>query len=414
MDEFDGDLSAQSTCSQAIPKIPVAMRRRWMLCFISVKNGYLTHVARSVVYYPAESGRDKLDIWNVMPFAKPVRVASIKAKLQGKQVKRAKLALDGGHVSASAFSSLMNALRQVAPGAWRIAEGVVDRSRVGSVEPAPAKINWAYQRDAVVTALEIARIPKEQLAVVPQLDEEVSPTITSIFDSDEDVTSTEDQLILQDLAKASEGWRWIKDQRFPAKLFTNRDTSLTIILANKLPLERLLGVDLIYVNETFRSVIFVQYKMFSGKEGEDGYRPDKQLAEEIKRMDVAAKVLAGVAVDQSCDGYRLGQDPFFLKFCSKLLSHNDKGHVPGIYVPLSFWKRLVNTQAAKGKRGGTIIYPDTFGRRKMTPTNFIDMVGRGWIGTSTQQTDLVIPYLFDVLRGRKSVVLAVETTNKMT
>lgn len=409
--ELEIDLYAESTCSQAVPKIPTALRRRWMLCFISTKKGYLTHVARSVVYYPAESGKDKLDLWNVMPFTKPVRVAAIKAKLAGTQAWRAKQALLGGHISPSAFSLIMTALRQVDAAASKITEGLVDR-RPPPPDPTPtrAKTNWAYQRDAVVTSLEIARIPRQQLTIPTQLGEDGAKGLTSIFDSEDDVTTIEDLAILQDLDQADEDWQFVRRQRYPAKLFTNGDTNLTIILANKLPLERQLGTDLIYVNETLKSVVFVQYKMFSGVDGEGGYRPDAQLDEEIARMDSASATLGAVAVDESCDGYRFGADPFFLKFCSKLLSHDAKGHVPGIYVPLSYWKRLVKTPAAKGKKGGTIVYAETFGRRHFTPTHFIDMVGRGWVGTSALQTDVLAPYLRAALQGKKGVVLAVETS----
>jgi hypothetical protein len=412
LEELEDDLSARSTCSQAVPKIPAAMRRRWMLCFISVKRGYLTHVARSVVYYPAESGRDKLDIWNVTPFAKHVRVTALKAKIEGRQAWRAKQALNGGHISPAAFTLVMDALRRVDGGASGAAEGLIDRRPAPpDATPTRAKENWAYQRDAVITSLEIARIPKEQFKASAQLDEKAPADITSIFDGDDDVTTMEDLVILQDLDEANEDWQFVKRQRYPAKLFTSGDAKLTIILANKLPLERQLGVDLIYVNEMLKSVVFVQYKMFSGIDGEGGYRPDGQLSEEIARMDAAAAKLATIAVDESCDGYRLGPDPFFLKFCSKLLSHETTGHVPGIYVPLSYWKRLVKTPVVEGKKGGTIVYAETFGRRHFTPTHFIDMVGRGWIGTSALQTDVLAPYLRAALQGDKGLVLAVQSSN---
>jgi hypothetical protein len=65
----------------------------------------------------------------------------------------------------------------------------------------------------------------------------------------------------------------------------------------------------------------------------------------------------------------------------------------------------------KGKRGGTVIYAETFGRRNFTPTHFIDMVGRGWVGTSALQTDALAPYLKAMLAGKKAVVLAVESSN---
>jgi hypothetical protein len=306
----------------------------------------------------------------------------------------------------------MEALHRADAEAAGIADGLIDR-RPSPPDPTPtnAKINWAYQRDAVVTSLEIARIPKGQLKVRPQLDESALIEGTSIFDSEEDVTTIEDLAILQDLDGINEDWRQVKRQLYPAKTFTNGDTKLTVILANKLPLETQLGVDLIYVNETLKSVVFVQYKMFAGTDGEKGYRPNEQLSKEIARMDAAAATLSGAVADDTCNGYRLGPDPFFLKFCSKLLSHDAEGHVPGIYVPLSYWKRLASVRSGKGKKGGTVIYAETFGRRHFTPTHFIDMVNRGWIGTSTLQTDVLAPYLKAMLAGKKAVVLAIESLN---
>lgn len=409
--ELQSHLDRRSFCSQSIPEIPIALRRRRMLCFISARRGLLTHVARSVVCYEAESGKDKLEIWNVLPLASPVRISAIGSKLEGKQAWRAKRALKGGPISASAFPLVLAALAKVDGEALGIAEGLIDR-RPPSPEPEPttAKTNWAYQRDAAVTALEIARIPKDRLSIAPQLDAQDPSRITSIFDSDGAETTIEDLAILQDLDSADADWTFVKRQRYPAKVFVNGDTQLTIILANKLPLERQLGADLVYVNETFKAVVFVQYKMFAGVDGEDGYRPDKQLNEEIARMDAAAAKLVTVAQDETCDGYRFGVEPFFLKFCSKLLTYSDAGHVPGLYVPLGFWKRLAKTSAVKGRRGGTIVHADTFGRRHLTPTHFIDMVGRGWVGTSALQTEVLVPYLKAAMAGKKGIVLAVQSS----
>ena len=411
--ELEEDLYTNSECSQAVPKIPAALRRRWLLCFLSIKRGHLTHIARSVVRYPAESGKDKLDIWNVRPLGRPVKLSAIKSKLRGNQAWRARRALNGGHVSPVAFSLVMEAFRAVDEDAAGVADGLAEwHDRSADPTPTPARINWAYQRDAVITALEIAGIPKEQLEAAPQLRADASSGTNSIFDSETDAVTIEDLAVLQDLDAADADWAFIKRQRYPAKTYTNGDAKVTIILANKLPLERQIGVDLIYVNETLKSVVFVQYTMFSGANGEDGYRPDKQLNKEIKRMDQAAATLECVPVDLSCDGYRFAPDPFFPKFCNKLLSHESKGHVPGYYIPLSYWKRLARAPAAKGKRGGTVIYPDTMGRRYFNPSSFIDLVGRGWIGASALQTDVPIPYLQDALDGKKGLVLAVQSAVK--
>lgn len=44
-------------------------------------------------------------------------------------------------------------------------------------------------------------------------------------------------------------------------VFEKRDERLVIYTANKLPLEQMLGVDLIYINETRGNIVMVQYKM---------------------------------------------------------------------------------------------------------------------------------------------------------
>lgn len=407
---LESDIAGSSSCSQGVPTIPIAMRRRDMLCFISAKRGYLTHVARSVVYYGAESGKDKLEIWNLTSFTQPVRIARIKSQIKDKQAWRAHRALGGGHVSPTAFKLIKDALQRTDPRAARIADDMVDR-RPPLQDPTPsnAKVNWAYQRDAVVTALEIAGIPKEQLQTAAQLGTSASSELSSIFDTDEDVTTIEDLAILKDFDEPDDDWQFLVRQHYPAKTFLHGQTKLTVILANKLPLETQLGVDLIYVNETLNAVVFVQYKMLAGIDGEEGYRPNMQLDKEIARMDQAAATLSAVNIDESCDGYRYGNDPFFLKFCSKLLTHETGSHVPGLYVPMSYWKRLLKLHAGKGKKGGTVFYRDTFGRRYFTPTHFIDMVDRGWIGTPAMQTQVLVPYLKEMLKGKRGVVLALKS-----
>ena len=411
--ELESDLAGSSICSQAVPKISAAVRRKPMLCFLSAKRGCLTHLARSAVNYEAESGKDKLEIWNLTPLTKTVSIARIAKKVKGKQAWRAKAAITGGHASPAAFHLIMAALLQVDPDAAELAEGLINKSPPPlDATPTNTRINWAYQRDAVVTSLEIAGIPKEKLKINFQPDENSSGSITSIFDTDATVTTIEDLAILQDLDNTSEDWIFVKRQHYPAKTFVSGENKLTVVLANKLPLELQLGVDLVYVNETMKSVVFVQYKMFAGIDGEDGYRPNDQLSVEIDRMDVAAATLAKVAADDSCDGYRFGSDPFFLKFCSKLLSHKTGGHVPGIYVPVSYWKRLLKAVTGKGKNGGTVVHAETFGKRYFTPTHFIDMVTRGWVGTSALQTDVLAEYLKNMLEGKKGVVLAIKSLIK--
>jgi hypothetical protein len=236
------------------------------------------------------------------------------------------------------------------------------------------------QRDAVVTALDIAKIPRGELAVPAQPPRDTPGGVTSIFDGVGAIHGLEDILVLHDLNGAA-GWDAIKAHRYPAKTFRNGDTVLTVVLANKLPLERLFGVDLIYVNETLKSVVFVQYKVMKGVDGEEGYRPDNQLKEEIKRMDRVAELLARAPRGGDCDNYRLGGEPFFLKFCKAVLEHQDSGMVPGHYLPLGFWKRLAVDSRIRGPKGGVKITPSNL-PRYFTATDFKDLVARAWVGTT--------------------------------
>lgn len=410
LSELEEALSDRSTCSQGIPKIPVALRRKWMLCFICTNGKLITHVARSAVFYEAESGRDKLDIWNLLPLPSPVSISALKKHLSGKQVWRARAALsDGGSISEKAFVQVMDALRRVDSAAHETASGLIDEEEhiPASEDDLPARINWAYQRDAAVTALEIAGIPRNALQLSPQLNATESK-VTSIFDDTGDMRSVEDALVFRDLEEGNPDWQFVKSHRYPARTFTYGQVNLTILLANKLALEEQLGVDLIYVNESLKGVVFVQYKMFEGEDGEKGYRPDKQLDVEIARMDKAATELEKISDDISCDGYRFGQDIFFLKFCTRLLSHSNEGHVPGYYIPLGYWKRLSKDPRIIGKRGGRVVHQETLGRY-FTSTGFTDLVARGWIGTSALQAEVLIPFIKGLIEGKKGIVLAVES-----
>ena len=197
-------------------------------------------------------------------------------------------------------------------------------------------------------------------------------TSRPFFDSEDDVTTIEDLAILQDLDAADEEWALIRRQRYPAKTYANGDTKLTVILANKLPLERQLGVDLVYVNETLKSVVFVQYKMFTGEDGEGGYRPDGQLTTEIGRMDEAAAKIATVPVDMSCAGYRFAPDAFFLKFCKKLLTHKGGRACPGLLCSSKLLEAVGGVAGRQGRKGrdchlsryawSPLLQPDRFHR----------------------------------------------------
>jgi hypothetical protein len=73
-------------------------------------------------------------------------------------------------------------------------------------------------------------------------------------------------------------------------VFQKHGERLVIYTANKLPLEQMLGVDLIYINETRGNIVMLQYKMLEedmqDRDNRDWlFRPDKQLRDEIAACD---------------------------------------------------------------------------------------------------------------------------------
>lgn len=342
-------------------------------------------------------------------FPRPVFVAKLRAALKGPRVGIAKETLkNGGHLPPKSFECVMEALKRVDRDAFQAADSLFDRERP---ERHPVleqtRMNWGLQRDAVITALDIAKIPRGEFDVPPQPPPDTPGSVVSIFDDVEDVRGLEDILVLHDL-NGAEGWNAIKSHRYPAKTFRNGDTILTVVLANKLPLEEQLGLDLIYINETLKSVVFVQYKVMKGADGEEGYRPDRQLRDEIKRMDDVAALLLHTPLDASCDGYRLGDEAFFLKFCKGVLEHREAGMVPGYYLPVGYWKRLAADPRVQGPRKGLRVTPTTI-PRYFTATDFKELVARAWVGTSALQGDIIVPLIKKIWRSKYTVALAIKS-----
>jgi len=404
---LDEDLETYGVCHEEVPPVPATYRRQPLLCFLSYSFGKITHVARGQIRYLAKSGWDRLDLGSVIELRPHISTDELLLHLADGRVGAARRAIErGGNLPPQALRQVLSAIGEKSDEAHATVTGLIRPRGEPVAEPTPARTNWAYQRDAVRTALELADIPRDRLDVPAQFSR-FTPGRRSIFDDIDGLRADEDMLIEHDLEGADD-WILTFQHRYPARTFDGPHSTLTVILANKCDLERQLGVDLIYVNETLGSVVFVQYKTFEGKDGEGGYRPDTQLAKEIARMDNAAAKLAGGEADISCEGYRLAPDPFFFKFCRRLFDHDEQGLVPGSYVPLTYWKRLVADPRVRGPRDGICVTPRNLGRH-LTVTAFKDLVQRGWIGTTGVQARMLLPFLKAAMAGDKSVVFAVES-----
>jgi hypothetical protein len=136
----------------------------------------------------------------------------------------------------------------------------------------------------------------------------------------------------------------------------NPAVRLTVIMTNRLPLEQQTGTDLIYFNESYRSFVTVQYKAKGKDQAEFRWKVGDQFVQEIDRMDALLAELNKIQSGNDSDGYRFSNNPFFLKFCPRVvLNPEDKGLFKGIYLPLDLWKRADAASRLKGSKGGNVL-----------------------------------------------------------
>jgi hypothetical protein len=183
----------------------------------------------------------------------------------------------------------------------------------------------------------------------------------------------EDSVVEHD-ARTVPGMRLIKSSMTGFAEFEGGGERLRIYTANKRPLERLFGVDLIYLNTQKRNMVLVQYKMLEPAGGSEVwdwiYRPDRQFREEIARMEKFRKKSTG-------RDYRLNSEAFYLKFVKRDSSTDSSS----IIMPLDHFQSL----AKKGK-AVSISYTALNGRYLREP-GLISLIQCGYIGAESVVTD---------------------------
>ncbi|MEF8711595.1 MAG: hypothetical protein V5B38_23315 [Candidatus Accumulibacter propinquus] len=182
-------------------------------------------------------------------------------------------------------------------------------------------------------------------------------------------------------------------------VFRKGDERLVIYTANKLPLEKMLGVDLIYINETRGNVVMVQYKMLEEDKKAKGdwhFRPDKQLRDEIARMKIPA-------IQAPPADYRLSRSPFFFKFVKRKIV--DDSH-QSFLVSLDHLNHVLAGPAANGPRGGVRMSYDALDGTYLREADMIGLIRSGYVGTHGAETTALAAIIDAVAKGNKVVVLA--------
>jgi len=253
----------------------------------------------------------------------------------------------------------------------------------------------ALQEDAVQTALRAFGLSPHDRAESLEL---VAGEDTALAR----VGIIEDSVIEHD-ARQIPGYGLVESYLTGHAVFQRGNERLEVFTANRRPLEHVFGVDLIYLNVSRQNIVMLQYKMLEpDRDSEDTdwiYRPDANLAKEIKRMRrFSAQHTPGPFE------YRLNSGVFYLKFVKRngLITNG------GIIMPLDHFEKLRSDPACQGRNKGLRVSYASLAGRYLRPNAFVDLVRAGYIGAHGETTAQLKVLVEAVLNNNRAVVAAIQ------
>lgn len=243
-------------------------------------------------------------------------------------------------------------------------------------------------------------------------DEASSLTLTSKSTALGNVRLMEDAVIEHD-ARWIPGWTLSASDLTGRATFTSFRDQLEVLTANKRPLEKLLGVDLIYLNKTRGSLVLVQYKMMDAGRtrkrdpndpNDDGYREwnvaiDGQFIKELGRMQSFDREL------DSDGSYRMHSGAFFFK----LVKRNAATNSSGILLSLGHFEQLMREGDLRGPGGGLRISYDRLAGHYLRGDAFVELIRSGYIGTRGATTSHMQVLIEASLAEGKAVVAGIQS-----
>lgn len=190
--------------------------------------------------------------------------------------------------------------------------------------------------------------------------------------------------------------------------YRNESEELIIYTANKNPLEHLLGIDLIYINNIQKNMVMVQYKMLE-KEGDSWIFRDNnnQLRDEVERMNRVKEILN----DNSQNEYRLNPSPFFLRFIKRLSSGNNP---VSFCISLDHYQQIMNQSVTLGPLGGRRIGYDEMQKHYIGKSELEGLIRSGYVGTYSQDTDNIHEIIRLISSGQQSNGLVIAFKNRLS
>lgn len=417
--KFDGDrfgdlveeLNETGFFAEAVYDFEFSKRQALVAIIVSPEM-CVTHVGRAKKGVRAATGMRRLNLIDLTELSSPLPVSDILQEVPNRVKRRARNVLEaGGLLTPKAFVSVVDAMIALRPQAAEFLKrfSTTTRQRLRELSP-EAKSALAFQKETVASALTFSGIGREPLGHW-ELDETDTPI--SYLEGLEEARMMEDSMVGWDLHRVP-GFDEVQSlPHVSTALFRDENTVLHVTLANKQPLERQTGADLIYFNQTFGAFVMVQYKAMELDENRAAFFrfPQKQLSEEIKRMDEILHKLTVLQPDAAARSYRMIQNPFFLKFCPRIQFEPDSTALTsGMYLPLDLWKCLETDPRVNGPRGGkSLTYRNV--ERFVDNSSFVTLVANAWVGTTVSASKILAEWIKHIVESGRAVTFAVKKEN---
>ena len=382
-----------------------------LVVFASFENERITHIAEGKRSIRAGTGLVRLNMYDLTPLSRSIEFDELSCGVPARvrhHLRRVFAA--GGILPQKTFEAFVDCIASLDETvADRLARYTAHQRESLNLFTPNEKLNLALQKESLGLALEIAGIARDELlAWRPS-----GGSQQSFLDGLPGVQVREDAMLLKDFSTLPGFDSFGEVTCYGKKVFeipNNPLFRMTVLMANRLSLEQQTGADLIYFNELYHCFVMVQYKaMENGNDGpEFRWQNGDQFFLEIERMDALISQLKMIPSGNEPDGFRFSNNPFFLKFCPRVvLNPDDKGLFKGIYLPLDLWKRLELAGKLKGSKGGNYLTFRNVGRR-INNSEFVGMVAGSWVGTSIEQSDFLCEIIREILASGKTVTLAVK------
>ena len=254
----------------------------------------------------------------------------------------------------------------------------------------------SLQLDAVTTALRAFGLQPHERASLLEIDPDRDSSLSRI--------NILEDAVIQEHARRIPGFELTGSDVTGRAIFEKGAERLEVVTANKLPLEEVLGVDLIYYNATRQNIVMVQYKMLDAIKNDENtdwiYRPDSQLKKEINRMKQFSKTHPPGPHE-----YRINPQVFYLKFVKRDAELGKSA----VTMPIDHFEVLRHDPQCKGKRGGLRISYDTLDGRYLRQAPFFDLIRSGYIGAYADTTSSLKELVDLTMQNGRAVVAAVQS-----